>query len=100
LSATIRPLATPIPPETLKSFGDETAARLAESGARLIALLVTTSSANNYPSLPIREGENVLVLLADEASSAGVGNDAGHDVNLAGPAQRLRLAPAEGWLIE
>jgi quinol monooxygenase YgiN len=102
LSATIWPLARPIPAETLKSFGDEAAARFAASGATLIAVLETTSSTNNYPRLPIREGENVFVLLArlaGKTSSVGQDMPPGVDIDLAGPAHTLRLAPAETSLI-
>jgi hypothetical protein len=34
---------------------------LIDTGVSILAYLVTESSVNNFPALPVREGENVLV---------------------------------------
>jgi hypothetical protein len=34
---------------------------LVDTGASILAYLVTESSANNFPALPVREGENVFI---------------------------------------
>ena len=64
-------------------------------GGRALAAFVTEPSANNFPRLPVREGENVFVSLAAAADDA-VPPPAGL---LSGQPQRLRLAPtARSWL--
>jgi NIPSNAP len=82
-TAAIWPFAEPVVPETIGVLADE----LAEAGATTVALLVTEPSENDFPRLPVREGENVVVWLGH------VEDEAGLDSTLAGPPQTLRLAP-------
>ena len=67
---------------------------LAQAGAVPLACLATEASANNYPRLPVREGESVLVSLARFASDAALQAQQHRFERLAGLAQptRLRLA--------
>ena len=60
---------------------------LAEAGATTVALLVTEPSENDFPRLPVREGENVVVWVGH------VDDEAGLESTHAGPPQTLRLAP-------
>jgi hypothetical protein len=98
--ATIWPFAQPVPAETMHAFAEVIAPQPAGAGAMPIALLVTEPSENDFPRLPVREGENVVVSLARvddatayEAHAAALVSAVGG--SLAGPPQTLRLAPAE-----
>ena len=89
-------------------FERELAPRLRAAGAELIGVYVTHGSANTYPRLPVREGEQVLVwfarfddidahhryetaLLADAAWREAVARSLLQ--GLKQPPQRLRLSP-------
>lgn len=112
-AATIWSFAEPLPDETIGPLTSELAGALAETTATLVAVLVTEPSENDYPALPVREGENVLAWLvrfqdaaALEAHPAALGRSrrwrelaASVDGRLAGPPQSLRLAPAPGSLL-
>jgi hypothetical protein len=50
--------------EALAYFDREIAPRLAAAGASMLACLVTEDSPNNFPALPVREGEHVLAWFA------------------------------------
>jgi NIPSNAP len=63
-TATIWPFAEPVSAHTISVFTDEMAPLLAETGATPVALLVTEPSRNDFPRLPVRERENVVVSLA------------------------------------
>jgi hypothetical protein len=98
--ADIWPFAQPVPAETMRVFTDVVAPRAAGAGVMPIALLVTEPRQNDFPRLPVREGENVVVSLArydDEtaykAHAAALTTALGDDP--AGPPQTLRLEPAE-----
>ncbi|BDU14826.1 NIPSNAP family protein [Lysobacter auxotrophicus] len=92
----------------LERFERDLAPRLKAAGAEVIGLYVTESSANTYPRLSVREGEQVLVwfarfddvdahhryetaLLADAAWRDAVAQSLLH--GLRQPPQRLRLSP-------
>ncbi|MFG1943456.1 NIPSNAP family protein [Nonomuraea sp. NPDC048826] len=75
-------------------FASQVAPGLVEAGAPPIACFVTEPSANTYPALPVREGENVFVWLtrfdrAEDDLAPSV-----PDTLLTAPPQRLRLSPA------
>lgn len=57
----------PLRPGTADAFADFFTARLAPAligaGARVVAAFATESRPNNYPRLPVREGETVFVVL-------------------------------------
>ena len=72
------------------------ALRGAPEGRDLLAALVTEPSINSFPALPVREGENVLVLVslfADAAAAEAARLPAALDRWLAKPAEILRLRP-------
>jgi len=92
----------------LERFERRLAPRLQSAGAELIGVYVTEASANTYPRLPVREGEQVLVwfarfddvdahhryetaLLADTPWREAVAQSLLH--GLKQPPQRLRLSP-------
>jgi hypothetical protein len=96
---TIWPLAAPTSPEEAERLAGLVAETLAETGATLVATFVTEPAENDYPALPVREGENVLVALARAATPGALDtHDAAlarlADARLAGAPQTLRLAPA------
>jgi hypothetical protein len=67
---------------------------LRADGARVLAWYVTEGAPNNFPRLPVREGEPVLVALARFDGDADPGDLSPHlDRWLALPTQHLRLAP-------
>jgi quinol monooxygenase YgiN len=113
VTATIWPLAQPVSAETVRLFADELAPVLREAGAKPLAMLVTEPSANNYPRLAIREGENVFVWFARFDHSAAYDPHAAAldrsprwrecvkeiGQRLGGPPQTLRLAPAARSLL-
>lgn len=93
LHALVLHLKAPAGPELLAACRAGPAA-----GARVFAWYVSEAAANNFPRLPVREGEPVLFGLAmfDDAA-AGEDWARGVDARLqawqARPAQHLRLAP-------
>jgi hypothetical protein len=70
VTATIHHLAVP-PSEALEAFEKKVAPRLAAAGVEPFAVFVTEASPNNFPRLPVREGEPVLVWLAAFEDEAG-----------------------------
>jgi quinol monooxygenase YgiN len=108
VTATIWPIARPASRETLSLFDVEVAPMLGEAGASLASLLVTAAAENNFPRLPVREGEHVIVLIArfiDELAIARssyalkrtqqwAGWERLLDQQLSGKPQKLLLAPA------
>jgi hypothetical protein len=64
---TINPLARPADARRIEFFDSELAPLLVHAGARLLGTYVTESSANNFPRLPLREGEHVFVWFASFA---------------------------------
>jgi hypothetical protein len=62
--ATLCYFAAPVEPATIALFEGTLAPALARTGARLLATLVTESSPNSFPRLPVREGEHVLAWFA------------------------------------
>ncbi len=62
--ATVYSLDAPPEAGLLKSFYETLQPALASVGAFCLGVFVTEPSANNFPRLPVREGENVLVWFA------------------------------------
>jgi len=80
-------------------LGDVTAA-----GAGAVALLQTEPAPNNFPGLPVREGEHVLVRIDRDGSlgASGRGGSAawpGGEPFLVGPPRVLRLEPTDRSLL-
>jgi len=58
--ATVYSLSAPADPDFLHFFEDVVSPMLKEAGATVLASFVTEHSPNNFPRLPLREGENVF----------------------------------------
>jgi hypothetical protein len=59
--ATIHYLPAPADADFLSFFEEVIAPVLLEAGARVLGLFATEHSPNNFPRLPLREGENVFI---------------------------------------
>jgi NIPSNAP len=59
--ATIHYLAAPVGPDFLDFNESVVTPVLADAGARFLGFLATEHSPNNFPRLPLREGENVFI---------------------------------------
>jgi NIPSNAP len=102
VEATILRLARPAQGEQLAYVEEEIAPRLADAG-RLLGCLVTEYQPNNFPALPVREGEHVIVWLTGyrdqatydrvHATRADVGRIAACTPELIAAPHILRLAP-------
>jgi hypothetical protein len=106
--ATIYFLAAPAAGDFPEFFEGSLEPTLAEAGAPCVASFVTEPSENDFPGLPVREGENVFVWISrfrdgesyerHGAALASAPTWPGLDAELQGrlekPAQILRLAPA------
>jgi len=96
LLATVFHLKAPAGPEPLDLARGPLSDALRAAGARRLAWYATEAAANNFPRLPVREGEQVLVSLAlfDDAG-AGLSRDfaAAFQPWLGRPTQTLRLLP-------
>lgn len=71
ITASIWYFAAPIETAAIERFDREALPALASEGAPAIAWFVTEPAENNFPALPVREGENVLVWFSafpDEAA--------------------------------
>jgi hypothetical protein len=106
--ASIYSLDSPAEDGFVDYFERELQRALAANGAEILAYFVTERSANNFPRLPIREGENVFVWFAsfaaarsDESVIAEMA-DFGQSVAAPGviqPPQVVRLAPTRRSLV-
>jgi hypothetical protein len=67
VEATILSLEGPADAEVVAHFEREVGPRVQASGGTLLAWLVSAEAQNNFPRLPIREGEHVLVWFAGYA---------------------------------
>ncbi len=77
-------------------FRDRMIAKSQGAGGISLATLVTEDSANNFPALPVREGENVLVqfvLFENAASARPIPLPADLVRSLSRPVEVLRLRP-------
>lgn len=72
-------------------FRHQAVPALREAGAASVAVLVTDSSPNTFPRLPVREDEQVLVWIAAFTGPATA--DAAHGIFPDQSIQRLRLEP-------
>ncbi len=62
--ATIYYFAAPPGEDFLDFFDRDVAPLLRDAGASILGSFVTESAANNFPGLPVREGENVFVVFS------------------------------------
>ncbi len=103
ITVTIYYFETAAPEEAVRRCEGSIEAQCRDAGASVLATFVTDNSRNDYPALPVREGENVLVVLSSypdlsacERHAAGLpALHACHDVTRT-PAQRLKAGP-EVW---
>jgi len=112
--ATISALARPADRARIAYFESVVAPTLERNGAQLLGHYVTESSVNNFPRLPVREGEHVFIWFAsftDDAGYArfverqrtsGAAQDQAAEWNrgLVAPPEVLRLAPTARSLIQ
>jgi quinol monooxygenase YgiN len=100
--ATIYPLRSS-PEEARELFEDKVKPRLSTAGVHVLAWFIPETAANNFPRLPVREGERVLVWFArfeDEADRLAHLNVVSSatkalDPLVEGEPQVLRLQPTE-----
>jgi NIPSNAP len=114
--ATIYSLHAPAGNEAVDHFSRVVRPALIAAGATILAFFVTDGRPNNFPALPVRENENVLVWLTGFADATNALQwSADHSAlepwelnapGLQGPPQRLRLTPtarsglsgaSQGW---
>lgn len=104
LDATLFHLREPASPELLQCCRDAMAPVLTRGGAQMLGWYVTEPAPNNFPRLPVREGETVLAgfALSAETTAFETFMRSGawqRDVQptlarwLVRPAESLRLAP-------
>lgn len=104
LDATVFPLRAPPTPQLLALVRGAMSDALRAGGARTLAWYVTEPSVNDFPRLPVREGEQVLLGLAlfDDAAAFDTFAASGRWSRevapllqdfVAGPPQALRLVP-------
>jgi len=72
--ATTYHLHEPAGDDFIDFFERELKPALAENGVPVLAYFVTETSANNFPSLPVREGENVFVWFSGFQNRAAFDN--------------------------
>lgn len=89
--ATLYAFDAPVDREFLDFFEEEVRPALNASGVQPIASLTTEYAANNFPALPVREGEHVFAWFAAFADHAAYAN---HVAALAVSARWRALAPA------
>lgn len=92
----------PVVAEFIERFRTEIAPAIEKAGAEILATFVTESAENDFPALPVREGENVFVFFArllsdapyDEYLRALNGSAGAKAIS-----QRLRLSPTRRSLL-
>jgi hypothetical protein len=109
MMATVYLLQSPVDPGFVRYFNERVAPVMASAGAVPVAELKTLDAKNNFPKLPIREGENAFVWFAafgndDEyrrsaerlaTSEQARAIDRDLRTRLASPARRLVLHPTQ-----
>ena len=91
---------SPVTDAFVASFRDTMCPRCEAEGARIVAALVTESSTNTFPALPVREGENVFVWFshfADTGSARILPLPPDLQRFLARPLEILQLRPTPRW---
>jgi len=110
---TINPLARPADLRRIACFESVIAPALEDAGAHVLGYYVTETSSNNFPRLPVREGEHVFVWFTSfpddaaytrhqvqlDASPSWHDNFAAWNEGLIASPEVLRLAPTTRSLI-
>ena len=89
-------LGEPVRPELLATLQQSVSRQYEQAGGTLLAAFVTEESANDFPRLPIRDGEHVFVWFAMFADARDVGAVAlplALEGELIKPPEILRLLP-------
>jgi len=101
LFATLQPFDAPLSDEALSFFAQVLVAAWARIGAPVLASFSTEYSANDFPALPVREGEHVLLWFSRHADAAAYQR---HQAKLAEwprvSAAWARLAPRTAQVLE
>jgi hypothetical protein len=86
----------------VRGFEREVAPAIAESGGKLLGYFVTEPAENTFPSLPVREGEDVLVWFAGftERPDGSARLDAALRLGPERPPEVLRLEPTSRSLLD
>jgi NIPSNAP len=86
----------------VRVFEQRVAPAVTASGRRILGYFVTDPSENTFPSLPVREGEDVLVWFAGfaERPAGTAAHAAAHALGLTTPPEVLRLAPTSRSLLD
>jgi len=103
VSATVLSLEAPAEETEIVPFFEETVApRVEASGASILGRFVTEPSENTFPSLPVREGENVFVWFAGFTDRDAIECADGHADDAPGltrPPHVVRLEPTSRSLL-
>jgi hypothetical protein len=96
--AYVHPLAAPLEPAALRLLGDRLSRAVEQCGGESVAVLETAPVENDFPALPVREGEQVLVQIT---RCPGNGTRTKPDLSQErlGPPVELRLAPTARSLL-
>jgi hypothetical protein len=70
--ACIHSFSRPVDDGAVSSFEHDIAPTVSRAGGRMCGYFVTEESSNDYPALPVRDGENVFVWLAAFPSVAAI----------------------------
>lgn len=91
LRGVVCPIAAPAADEVIAIFRREAVPALGAAGVNLRAALITEPGPNNFPRLPVREGETVLVWFESGKESSPLPKSLAR--YLTGDPEVLRLAP-------
>lgn len=93
--ASICTFAAPVADATIAAFRNAVVQGSETAGAKFLSALVTETSANNFPALPVREGEHVFVWfsLFRDAPARAVSLPAEMERLLIKPVETLHLRP-------
>jgi hypothetical protein len=96
--AYVHRLEEPLEPEAVRDVGDRLSRAVERSGGESVAVLETAPVRNDFPALPVREGEHVLVHVT-RSSGGGPGTIPDLGAARLGPPIELRLAPTARSLL-
>jgi len=101
ISGAVYSFDAPVDQAFIDEFYAATATSLAAAGASVLASFVTETAENNFPALPVREGENVFVFFArvPDERYAAYANALEDAANSGAISQRLRLLPTSRSLL-
>jgi hypothetical protein len=100
--ATVCRLGAPVDASLLDLFETTVAPALRDAGEPVLATFVTDDTPNDFPALPVREGDHVFVWftrLARRAATPGNGTPTALEDRLVGPPETLRLEPTPRSLL-